>query len=254
MTADVSQYNSGAPGGVFDADAVCAVCGTVNTDGTLLCRGCGNNLRDQKLRRLQAEVPGDIEGGLNTRMIVRGIGGVLGLLLVLFVALNVERIADTLAGGGSGPDPAARFFSGNEGATYDLLLEQARLVPATPDTVERALATLTTEGTLDGAYVIVSTDYYEVPEVLGTAIVATEGDLIRFVALMSNGYEMRGLGYSQGAKAFRADWENMAVKTTEGVAVSASGVAVRQTDGGLDCFGQSGLDEFSYGAVAYRIP
>jgi len=254
MTADVSQYNSGAHGAVLDADAVCGVCGTVNTDGTLLCRGCGNNLRDQKLRRLQVEIPGDLEGGVNTRMIVRGVGGVLGLLLVLFVALNVDRIADTLAGGGSGPDPAARFFSGNDGAAYDMLLEQARLVSATPDAVADAQAALTTDGALDGGYVIVSSDSYDVPEILGTAYVATEGDMIRFVALMANGYEMRGLGYTQGAKAFRVDWENMAVRTTDGVAVSASGVAVRQTDGGLDCFGQSGLDEFSYGAIAYRIP
>ncbi|MCX5757207.1 MAG: hypothetical protein NTU83_01615, partial [Candidatus Hydrogenedentes bacterium] len=39
----------------IDADAVCEKCGTVNPEETLLCKTCGNNLRDQRLHRVQSE-------------------------------------------------------------------------------------------------------------------------------------------------------------------------------------------------------
>ena len=38
----------------LDADAVCEACDTVNPEGTLLCKTCGNNLRDQRARRMKA--------------------------------------------------------------------------------------------------------------------------------------------------------------------------------------------------------
>ncbi|MBI1319010.1 MAG: hypothetical protein GC168_08675 [Candidatus Hydrogenedens sp.] len=253
MTADVSQY-SGGPAGAVDADAVCGVCGIVNTDGTLLCRGCGNNLRDQKLRRLQAEVPADMDSGVSTRMIVRGVFGVVGLLLLLIVALNVESIADSMVGGGNANDPVARFFKGPDSVTYEALSTAASGLAATPDTIAAALDSPPAAGVVDGEYIIVDANPYGASEILGTASVVSEGDVRRFAVRLSNGYELRGFGHSQGTKAFRCDWEDMALRTPEGAIVSASGVAVRQTDGGLECFGQSELDELSYGAVAYRVP
>ena len=44
----------------LDADAVCEPCGNVNPEGTLLCKTCGNNLRDmiQAIEAGQVEEPG----------------------------------------------------------------------------------------------------------------------------------------------------------------------------------------------------
>ena len=42
----------------LDADAVCGSCGTVNPEDTLLCKSCGNNLRDQRQTRIAVDGPG----------------------------------------------------------------------------------------------------------------------------------------------------------------------------------------------------
>ena len=39
----------------IEADAVCAQCGSANPEGTLICKTCGNNLRDQRLMRIAAD-------------------------------------------------------------------------------------------------------------------------------------------------------------------------------------------------------
>ena len=74
----------------LDADAVCGACGTVNPEGTLICKQCGNNLRDQRHQRMHAA---DAEIGVDTaqsrrRIIDIGLG-VFGILVVAWAVINV---------------------------------------------------------------------------------------------------------------------------------------------------------------------
>jgi len=51
----------------IEADAVCAQCGSANPEGTLICKTCGNNLRDQRMLRITADqlLDADTEGTVN---------------------------------------------------------------------------------------------------------------------------------------------------------------------------------------------
>jgi len=254
MTPDVTQQPAGGQAPV-DADAVCEVCNTVNTDGTLMCRNCGNNLRDQKLRRLQQEVPPDLNDGPSVQNIVRGIVAVLGLLAVLIVAFASDDIANAFVSGGAQAAPYARHFSGPGAADFGPLEQAADSVSPTPDLVAAAQANPPAPGYVEGNYIIIAPpDGVSPIQVLGTGSVADEGDRLLFLARLEAGIEIRGVAYRQGDKAFLSDWDDAAVRMPSGEVVGATGAAVLQQDGSLECYGQFDFDEFSYGAVAYHLP
>ena len=49
---DLQNQNEASEYGPIDADTVCEKCATVNPEETLLCKSCGNNLRDQRIERM----------------------------------------------------------------------------------------------------------------------------------------------------------------------------------------------------------
>ena len=253
MEPNVSQapQSHGAP---VDADAVCQVCDAVNTDGVLLCRNCGNNLRDQKLHRLQAELLPPEGESLSTLTIVRGVIAVVGLLVVLVVALKANTIADAVVGSSASDNPVIGLFEGLESIGFDALRDQARNISTSPQLVDAAREAGPVSGSMAGEYVIVGEGAYSTPDILGTAVVEEIDTRMRFAIVLNTGHEIRGWIEPQGTKAFRADWQSTGILAPDNDLFAAAGVAVRQSDGGLECFGQSGMDEFDYTAAAYRLP
>lgn len=248
-------YPSHSAGAVLDADAVCEVCGNVNPEGTLICRTCGNNLRDQKARRLAAEVQMLEPDGIQGIQIFRGALVLFGLLLIGWVAINVNQIADALIGAGGASDPLNALFESSDAAVYDAMLVEAQALMPSYEQMEALRAAPLPGNGADGNYVLVRIDDYSGPEIVGTAIARSDVGGMRFVAALGGGAHIRGTALGQGASAFRADWDTAAARDPEGRTYAVTGVAVVQLDGSVECFGQSAAEEpTSYEVVAYRLP
>jgi hypothetical protein len=239
---------------IVDADAVCEVCGNVHAEPTLICRVCGNNLRDQKARRLAAEVmllEPERPGG---SQLVRG-GLVALALLVVWVGVNANRIADTVISTGTESNPLLALFEAPQEAAFaPMLLEAESLAPTL--TAEDAQRLGGGAGpTADGRYALLQSDPYTGLQVVGAAIVQTgeDGDT-RFVASLLAGGHIRGFLQSTGTSAFRSGWNEAAAMDPAGEIFGVSGVAVSQADGTVECFGQSALDDAAYEVIAYRLP
>lgn len=237
-----------------DADAVCGVCGNVNPEGTLICRTCGNNLRDQKYRRQTTEQQLLEPEGLNVRQIVRGVGVVVGLLVILLTALNVNRIADAMVGAGAPQDPLEALFQGPEDAAFAPLVEQATaLVAQAPaDLSALAAAPLVGEG-IAGNYVLAASDGFSGYTAVGVALVQQDESGTRFVALVGE-TQIRGQAQGQAGGAYQTSWDQAAMRDAAGALHGVAGVAVPQQDGSVECFGQTTLDDTNYSVLALRLP
>ena len=113
-------------GGALDADAVCADCATVNPEGTFLCKDCGNNLREQKIRRSSENVAADVlvESPGHSAWLRKAVV-ILGALLALYLAVNATNIAGVLVGAHSSFEPK-RMWRGEMGDIYESLLPRLR--------------------------------------------------------------------------------------------------------------------------------
>lgn len=239
-----------------DADAVCAICGEVNPEGTLLCKQCGNNLRDQRAQRVaQGTSVEDMmsEGGSRW---LRGALTVLGILVVLWTTLNVGRIEDWLVSAQS-VTGAERFWSGSDSAAYEALATEMQRFPLSEDEKASAIESPVPGQGLDGHYVLVRKDAKTatIPlggsPYLGEAMVRTDQDDIMFVAtLYRTDVEIRGFA--------RFEREKMpVVRETAGIRIGrqfliGSGIGQVPEQGRLECFGQSETDSGGYEIVAYR--
>lgn len=256
MSGGYPTQNAGAA--ALDADAVCEVCGTVNPEGTLICRTCGNNLRDQKSRRLSSEMqlmePERIRGS----QLARGGLIVLGMLITVWVALNVNSIEQLLTGASVTSNPLEALYSGAQSAPFDAMLSEAEALQPTLDQVEVLRSSPVQGQGVDGNYALVQNDYYAGWQVVGSAIIRTDDTGIRFVASLGPGLQVRGMARSHGANALRSDWTQAAARDAEGRIYAVTGVAVAQVDGTVECFGQVAADESTqasgYEAIAYRLP
>jgi ribosomal protein L40E len=238
----------------LDADAVCAQCGTVNPEATLICRVCGNNLRDQRLRRLQAEQ--QLEGkaaSFNGRQVARAVFGTLALLLLLWVAINAQNITDAFYNvGGDSQGIAAALWSGPDGAILQELSMVLAASQPSPAAILAARATPTTGDQADGRYVIFFADATEDAPHLGTGIVRTVGDAVYFVAQLSGGGEVRGKATRRGS-AYVVEPGNGAV-FSEGAYSEVVGFARGQDDGSYEVAGASSGMPAPVTLVAYRLP
>ncbi len=252
MSGGLPTHNLGAAN--VDADAVCEVCGTVNAEGVLICRTCGNNLRDQKSRRLMAEAQLLEPERFNSSQYVRGGLAVVALLIILWTAVNVNNIADRIVNAGADSDPIGALFEAPQTLTYDTLAQEAMALLPTLEQVEALRAEPIPGTTIDGNYVLVQGDQFSGYTILGTAVVRTDATATRYVATIGTLGQVRGVARPQGESAFASAWNEAAAMSADGTVFGVAGVAVAQQDGSVECFGQSALDDTSYEVVAYRLP
>jgi ribosomal protein L40E len=222
-----------------DADAVCARCGAVNPEDTLLCKVCGNNLRDQRARRLAVEQP--VEPPVDTverRKWVSATLAVLGLLVVLWVMLNADNIARGLVGAiVEDRTFTLGLWSGEKG---EKLNELARALDAAAPALEQQMLAirepLVIRG-LDGVYVLAQESGNGGVRPVGTGIVRQEGDEYYFVG-RTEFMEYRGTGRVNDSGFFVVDWGFAGYR--EGAKeYEVRGAAELLEDGGAACFAQT---------------
>jgi len=235
------------------ADAVCAQCGTVNPDGSLICKTCGNNLRDQRTIRLTAEIALEGEAPIERRRFFLGALTVLGLLLVLYAALNADNLMTLLVNLQSGPaGTSASVWSGPESATFEEMLAELDNNAATQDEIRAAMNNPVNSESYGGVYVLAMRNPVMGLRQLGLANVRQEDERALFVARLNNGGEIRGQARFQG-NYLTASWEDAgALYNNERFAVS--GVAAKQEDGSYECFGRSELTDNNYNVLGFKLP
>jgi hypothetical protein len=127
-----------------DADAVCEACNYVNPEGTIICKQCGNNLRDQRMRRIEIGMVLASEGQRpQTLLFLRGALTVLAILIIVWAAFNAEAFFNRIFG--LTPDelnPSASYFEGEEAPFFDALAQEMEAAPFT----EEELANLPAQG------------------------------------------------------------------------------------------------------------
>lgn len=237
----------------IDADAVCEQCSTVNPPGTLLCKMCGNNLRDQRTRRLSGEgavVP--VQESIRPRRVLSSLLIVLGLLVVLWVAFNVATIEAMLTQGfeesGSANDPESLWTS-SAAEPYDALAKELTEHPVTPSETEVALRQFQMTRGFDGRYVLKRSEEPFAP-VIGQAIVRTQGDIVHFVANVNSLYELRGEARLTTAAQLEAQF--VGVKSGDEY-WEAYGVA-QVSPGQFFCGGYAVGSDTLVNVIAYHVP
>lgn len=242
----------------MDADAVCEECGTVNPEGTLFCKTCGNNLRDQRTRRMSAD--GTIEPDTpvqTSRRVLVGLLTVLALLLLVWAAMpgNVERLQDSLTRRMSadfyadGVDPRV-YWDGPNSDFFDSLAADLRQNPVTSQDIRRAdEAGPVARSNYGGTYFLRQGARPDDP-VVGSAQVVEADDEVYFVALLGN-TEVRGIGDLRIARYPSARF----VGIREGARFQVGhGFAQPLDGGGFLCVGQRENSDFRYEIMAFRVP
>ncbi len=240
--------NNANLGGAFqieklDADAVCAQCNTVNAEGTLLCKVCGNNLRDQRNRRMQADQAMDLEHtGQRRRAWLSGIFFVLALVLIASTLMNQELIVEWLI---EEKAPATDLlWTGQYDAYFRPMFEEIEAAGLTPESAA-ALQVATPSDMLEGVYALFDGDTF-----LGTASFRIEGEDAYFAAMLENEREVRGIARLE-ANNYIALPEFSGIDH-RGSVTPISGVAMPQEDGAVECMGDDGQERSSF--MAYRLP
>ena len=181
-----------------DADAVCEQCGTVNDEGTLICRVCGQNLRDQRTRRLAGtQSPAGQADKISRVRLFTGILSGIGILILVIVALSLPRIEASLTNALS-EDPINGALPGDLGkgpgaAIYDELAADLRDYPSAFKQIKEALDKPVIESSYNGRYVLLRQGALTPERVVGEAALRRRGGLVYFVAqLTSPAVEVRG--------------------------------------------------------------
>lgn len=239
----------------LDADAVCAQCGTVNPEETLMCKTCGNNLRDQRQMRLAAEaqMDGETVNG-NRRQFVRSALAVLGLLVVLWTALNVATIQQWMINAQvENVNIAESLFLDEQAPLYNDLMAELRANLPTEEEKKAAVSSPVPVTDYSGYYVIVTRDGESGSALLqrqeqGTSEGGTQS--FSFVSLLAEA-EIRGVASLRGNN-LTADWNSTGLRYQDEY-IPASGVVIQQENGSFDGFGQSAITEFGHPFTAYKI-
>jgi hypothetical protein len=243
----------------IDADAVCEQCGTVNPPGTLLCKTCGNNLRDQRSNRLveEAGVHAAREA-VRPRRVLSALLAVFGILVVLWTALNVyygnidEWLVQgiTAAQASESENPALYWSRGNR-AEFEQLVQQLYNTPVTREETRMAMEAGQAIENYTGRYVIVRSAGAHT-RTLGTACAVEREDGIVFVALVAGAQtEIRGRAIVKGAGTVEA--KLVGIKTDDEIQ-DGLGFADVSEDGRLMCYGLVGNSSDYVEAEVYKVP
>ncbi len=240
-------------GGV-EADAVCEQCEMVNPPETRFCQGCGADLRAQHARRLDRFGTIEIvEDRIQPIRVLTGLIAVLGALLCIWVALNVDTIVNWMAQGFADPAggreiPPRDFWEGAEAASFNPLASELRGNPVTRSEIN-AGGVGVDDGFVGRYFIQPVTQFGQAP-VIGYAVVDEHEDGLRLVAQFGHRVEIRAYLERRGDVLIST---NAAVRTDDGY-VAAMGYAEPQPDGALLCSGQTVIDERFYQVFAYRAP
>ena len=234
------------------ADAVCAQCSTVNPEGSLICKTCGNNLRDQRSIRLAAEL--ELEGvkTVDQRQLLFGVLTTLGILLVIYTAWNADSLMTWLVSAQSAANTPAALWTGPEGAAFNELLAALDASAPTADQIRTAMETHINSEAYDGVYVLADQDPGSAWRTLGTAIVRQDGESLLFAARLTESGEVRGRAHFQG-NYLTAGWDTAGAFDGRAY-IAVSGVAAKQPDGTFECYGRSEESESNFEFRGFRLP
>lgn len=238
----------------FDADAVCEVCSMVNPPGTLLCKQCGNNLRDQRRNRMAdptADVP-DETGA--SRQILGKLLIVLAAGVLIWTMMNIDRIQDWAVAQYNTADAVsadpAEFWTGDNQVRFDAMFNRLAASSLTQEDLRAALEAAPTSTEMEGRYVLQRVSGFG-GSTLGEAYVDIDGGTAYFVARLRGDTEVRGQATIRDDSL---QSRTVGVMTGNQI-VSAFGLAQRnQESGAYECLALLGDSEVPLNALAYRIP
>lgn len=242
----------------IDADAVCEQCNTVNTDGTLICKSCGNNLRDQRTRRISVEQA--LPSGrvpINRLRVFTGLLTTLGIVTILAVVLNMGTIEQMLIDSQLATTSGSvdTLWSGPEAQIYDDLLLEIQSDPSSQSRRQRALQDPVIETSYNGRYALWGVGDFGRNTNEGEANLSRRGDKIYFVALLNSGEEIRGFAKMSTSEDGTSNplAMNTAGIRVDGYDYGASGYSEANPEGGHTVYAQRDGDNGTYGLLAYRM-
>lgn len=237
----------------LDADAVCEQCGTVNPEETLICKTCGNNLRDQRMRRIAAG--GDVQAAapkvLRWSWLASALT-VLGLILLVWAAMNAEEIMQAVFTGDESGATAQSFWNGPQSGTYESLRAELVANPVSDAEAQNARTAAADITDFTGRYVIVH-ETAGGARTLGSGIARHEDATLFFVALLDGGGgEIRGEAQLVGESTPAA--RDTAAILVDGEYHLASGVALKREEnlGGYLCHAQT-MTSNPISVVIYKV-
>jgi len=246
----------------FDADAVCEQCGSVNEEGTLLCKVCGQNLRDQRARRLSsAQGPEAFESKVSRVRLLTGLLVVLGLLSVVVVVSNIANIEASLVRSLSS-DTSGDFesmWSGSDAGIYDQLQSELDEYPTSRARMEDSLENTVNDRSYNGRYILVRPGRLEVGRVIGEANLMRRGSRAYFVVKLRGetigirGYaELEPVGEEGELRPVAQDTASVLI---DGEEYGGFGFAAKMADGGHRIVAASDYDGSgtNHELLAYRV-
>ncbi|HOK09537.1 MAG TPA: hypothetical protein PLT82_04645 [Candidatus Hydrogenedens sp.] len=253
MRRTLQDYSS-SPGQKIDADAVCVQCGTVNPEGTLICKTCGNNLRDQKRLRMQAEEQLLVGDELpSPRNIVLGIIAILGTIVIIFAGLNADQIMMWLVSSSEFSFSSESPWSGNLGKQLNTMAENLKSQVVASNQIYEAIQKPLNIETMEGTFVIAVRDVDDNYAPVGKALVRSQqDDAYLFVALLDNGAQVRGVAQKQEQRLV-AYWDRASCEWG-GNRGAVSGIVSKREDGHFEGYGGSELTSENFGFYAFRLP
>ena len=232
-----------------DADAVCEACGAVNDEGTLLCKQCGNNLRDQRTRRIAQGQSGDLvleEKGNRIRLFT-GLLATLGILLLIMTVLYLPTIEEWLvdsiqadaASVGDGD-----FWSGSDAGVYKMLAARLDERPYGRAEYRQALDNPILDSSYTGRYIVLRPGVLTANRVIAEAELEMRGRRIYFVIQALDGSaEIRGYAVLEEVNGNVSPVvRNTVTVRTAGGDSTANALGIARDEGGHSCIVYYGND------------
>lgn len=236
-----------------DADAVCARCGSINPEDTLICKVCGNNLRDQRAARLaRGPVEEVLPEVVERRRWLSGILALAGGVLIVGALFNLNRIEGGLVeilAGSSGPQLG--LWSGEDGQVLTQLASELTTQPLTDEQIQEAMLSPLPVDDFSGRYVLAVRDDAEGILPVGEAVVQQDGETYYFAG-RSGTTEVRGKATVNSSGFLVAAW-GFAGYRLGSEEHPVRGAAGRIESGGLECYGEVENEEAGYNFIAYPV-